>query len=77
MKGGCFNGAGLLQLVRKQGRMDVRIKKGNTLLLSGKRSVPRYNNYSAQSAAKGLGVCPPRKIFDYRPSEIISGAVLG
>ena len=25
----------------------------------------------------GSGVCPPRKILDFRPSEIVSGAVLG
>ena len=25
----------------------------------------------------GLGAWPPMKIFDFRPSEIVSGAVLG
>ena len=25
----------------------------------------------------GSGECPPRKIFDFRPPEIVSGVVLG
>ena len=25
---------------------------------------------------RGVGACPPKKIFDFRPSEIVSGAVL-
>ena len=25
----------------------------------------------------GLGACPPRKILGFRPSEIVSGAILG
>ena len=34
--------------------------------------------YSARSALLGRsGGMPPRKILDFRPSEIISGAVLG
>ena len=35
--------------------------------------------YSVQSVLLGGGLeaCPPRKIFDFRPSEIVSGEVLG
>ena len=32
---------------------------------------------TAGGGGGGLRVCPPRKILDFRPSEIVSGAILG
>ena len=57
-------GRGVTRIIRAEGRSCEVI-----WLIGGVQSVP--------ASARGSGGMPPRKILDFRPSEIISGAVLG
>ena len=39
-------------------------------------SSAEYSSCAKHVPLGGVGACPPRKILDFRPSEIVSGAIL-